>query len=144
MMPGRVLLWRSLSAPVTAATALTVLMVCGRPAVHAQGGGAARPSSAPSQAAAAPAGNAEKGKQLYQTYFCHACHGTEGQGGAGARIAPNPPAFNAFRNYLRKPAGSMPPYTSKALPDPDLQDIHAYLRSIPPAQPARNIPLLNQ
>lgn len=92
----------------------------------------------------APPGNAEKGKELFTTYFCYSCHGSDGQGGAGARIAPNPPSFNAVRNYLRKPSGSMPPYTSKALPDRDLQDIYAYLRSIPPAQPVRNIPLLNQ
>jgi mono/diheme cytochrome c family protein len=102
------------------------------------------PSPAPRQATAAPAGDAKKGKELFITYFCDSCHGTQGQGGAGVRIAPNPPAFNVVRNYLRKPAGSMPPYSTKALPDTDLQDIYAYLRSIPPSQPAKNIPLLNQ
>jgi len=96
------------------------------------------------QAPAPPAGNAEKGKGLFATYFCDACHGTQGQGGAGPRIAPNPPAFNTVRNYVRKPAGAMPPYTSKVLSDAVLQDIYAYLRSIAPVQPARNIPLLNQ
>jgi hypothetical protein len=38
----------------------------------------------------------------------------------------------------------MPLYTSKAMSDAVLQDIYAYLKTIPPVQPARSIPLLNQ
>ena len=32
---------------------------------------------------AAPAGNGQKGKQLFESYGCYQCHGREAQGGAG-------------------------------------------------------------
>jgi len=38
----------------------------------------------------------------------------------------------------------MPPYTSKALPDQDLTDIYAYLKSIPMPPKGKDIPLLNK
>ncbi len=100
---------------------------------------------APAQgAAAAPAGNVQKGKELFTAYYCFSCHGSDGQGGAGVKIAPNPVSYTALRNYVRKPTGGMPPYVGKLLPDADLADIYAYLRSIPPEQSSKNIPLLNQ
>ena len=93
----------------------------------------------------APGGNAENGKKLYTAYYCYACHGTVGQGGRdGARIAPNPPALATIRNYVRKPTGNMPPYTAKVLPDQELADIYAYLKSIAPSPAAKDIPLLSQ
>jgi mono/diheme cytochrome c family protein len=44
---------------------------------------------------AAPAGNAQKGKQLFQNDGCYQCHGREAQGGLGTgpRLAPRPIAF---------------------------------------------------
>ncbi len=94
---------------------------------------------------AAPAGNAENGKRLFTSYYCYACHGTVGQGGsAGARIAPRPIAYAALLRYVRKPAGGMPPYTSKVIADQELADIYAFLRSLPPTPSAQSIPLLNQ
>ena len=110
----------------------------------AQGG--AQPAgqgAAAAQNAQAPAGNAEKGKQLYTEYFCYSCHASDGSGGAGVRIAP-PQSYNALRAYVRKPTGGMPPYVSKVLPDADLADIYAYLRTIPAGPTSKNIPLLNQ
>jgi mono/diheme cytochrome c family protein len=101
-------------------------------------------AATPRAAAPAPAGNAQKGQELFTTYYCYSCHGSDGQGGAGAKIAPNPPAYTTLRNYVRKPTGGMPPYISKSLPDADLADIYAYLKTIPAEQPAKNIPLLNQ
>jgi hypothetical protein len=38
----------------------------------------------------------------------------------------------------------MPPYTSKVVSDQDVADIYAFLKSLPPAPSAKNIPLLNQ
>ena len=94
--------------------------------------------------AAAPAGNAEKGRQLFNTYGCWSCHGKEAQGGvAGPRIGPNPPPFAGFTAYVRKPANQMPPFTDKVVSDADLADIYAFLRSLPQPRPAREIPLLN-
>jgi mono/diheme cytochrome c family protein len=38
----------------------------------------------------------------------------------------------------------MPTFTAQVLPDQDLADIHAYLRSKPPAPNPANIPLLQE
>jgi hypothetical protein len=38
----------------------------------------------------------------------------------------------------------MPPYSAKALPDQDLADIYAFLKSIPMPPKGKDIPLLNK
>ena len=88
------------------------------------------------------AGNPENGKLLFLKHGCSRCHGTVGQGGAGARLAPNPLATAALIKYVRKPTGTMPPYTNQ-LTDAELGDIRAYLASIPAPLPLKDIPLLN-
>jgi mono/diheme cytochrome c family protein len=88
-------------------------------------------------------GNAANGKQIFMKQGCFRCHGTDGQGGAGRRLTPNPLATPAFIQYVRKPAGQMPPYTTQ-LTDAELGDIRAYLATIPPPAPVKDIPLLNQ
>jgi ubiquinol-cytochrome c reductase cytochrome c subunit len=85
-------------------------------------------------------GDAVKGQGLYLKNGCYECHGTVGQGGTGPRIAPRTAALT----YIRKPAGQMPPYTPKVMPDADLADLLAYLVTIPAPPPAKNIALLNQ
>lgn len=90
--------------------------------------------------AQAPAGNATRGKELFTKNGCYECHGTVGQGGTGPRLAPR----TASLAYVRKPAGQMPPYTPKVMPDADLADVLAYLMTIPAPPPAKRIPLLNQ
>jgi len=105
-------------------------------AVHAQ-----PPSS--TQPAAAPAGDAEKGKMLFVKNGCYQCHNYEGQGGAaGPRLAPNPLPFAGFSSYVRAPRGDMPPYTVKVMSDQDLADVHAYLRSRPRPPAVSSVPLL--
>jgi mono/diheme cytochrome c family protein len=96
---------------------------------------------------APPAGNAENGKKLFMSDGCYECHGRQGQGAAqtgAARIGPPQLSFEGFQSYVRKPAIQMPPYTSKALPDQDLADIYAYLKSIPMPPKGKDIPLLNK
>jgi mono/diheme cytochrome c family protein len=91
------------------------------------------------------AGNADNGKRLFVKLGCYTCHGYQGQGGgAGAKLAPRPIAAAALIAYVRHPAGSMPPFTSKVASDAELTDIRAYLASVPEPPPAKNIPLLNQ
>ena len=90
-----------------------------------------------------PAGGSENGKQIFIKQGCFRCHGTDGQGGAGRRLTPNPPAIAAFIKYVRKPTGQMPAY-SNLLTDAELTDIRAYLATIPPPKPVKDIPLLNQ
>ena len=111
-------------------------------------GGSAQTTTAPSPNAAqniSATGNAENGKRVYTSDSCSACHGTVGQGGReGARIAPDPPPLATITRYIRRPSGQMPPYTSKVLSDQEIADIYAYLKTIPAAPSAKNIPLLNQ
>ena len=97
------------------------------------------------QAQNAPAGSAERGLKIYIHQMCHNCHGTVGQGGgvAGPKIAPQPLAWVAFARQVRTPRQAMPPYSAKNLPDQDLADVYAYLVSIRPGLPAKDIPLLS-
>ncbi|MGD1073945.1 MAG: cytochrome c [Bryobacteraceae bacterium] len=90
--------------------------------------------------AQAPAGDAAKGKVLFMKNGCYECHGTVGQGGTGPRIAPR----TASLAYVRKPAGGMPPYTPKVMPDAELADVLAYIMTIPAPPPAKGIAILNQ
>ena len=90
-------------------------------------------------------GNADKGKQLFMKQNCYYCHGTTGQGGRdGARIAQTALNLQGVMRYVRKPTGGMPAFTEKILSDQDLTDIYAYLKSLPAAKPAKDIPLLDQ
>jgi mono/diheme cytochrome c family protein len=94
---------------------------------------------------AAPAGNAQKGRQLFQNYGCYQCHGREAQGeaGAGPRLAPKPIPFAALSKYVRQPTGQMPPYTKRVVSDQDLADIYAFLSAQPAPPPAKSLPILN-
>jgi mono/diheme cytochrome c family protein len=96
---------------------------------------------------APPTGNVQNGKKLFNADGCYECHGRLGQGAAqtgAARIGPPLLSFEGFQNYVRNPKNNMPPYTSKAIPDQDLADIYAYLKSIPMPPKGKDIPLLNK
>jgi mono/diheme cytochrome c family protein len=94
---------------------------------------------------ASPAGNVDSGRTLYTKMTCYYCHGTAGQGGsAGARVAQPPRSHEAFIRYIRRPTGAMPAYTDRILSDDQLMDIYAFLRSLPGAKLAKEIPLLVQ
>jgi mono/diheme cytochrome c family protein len=94
--------------------------------------------------APAPGGDPGKGKAAFLKYGCYTCHGYEGQGAAatGKKLAPNPMAYAAFSAFVRTTSQQMPPFTAEILPEPDLMDIHAYLRTIPASPNAASIPLL--
>jgi mono/diheme cytochrome c family protein len=95
-------------------------------------------------ASAAFAASAEKGKSDYMKYGCWGCHGTVGQGAVtGPKLAPDPMPYEAFVAFVRTTNRAMPPYREPVLPDADLADIYAYLRSIPPAPRPKDIPLLD-
>ena len=82
-------------------------------------------------ASTALAQDAQGGNQMFQEKGCWTCHGTEGQGGRGPNIAPGPLPYAAFAAYVRMPALDMPPYSQALVSDAELQDIHAYLETIP-------------
>lgn len=96
------------------------------------------------QPSEAPAGSAEKGKMLFVARACWQCHGLEAQGGgaAGPRLAGRVLPWPAFSRYVRRPTEEMVPYTIKVLPDQELADIYAWLRSIPAPPPVAGIPQL--
>jgi mono/diheme cytochrome c family protein len=92
-------------------------------------------------------GNAAHGKDLFMKYSCYACHGFSGQNGNGARLVPMRFPQAGFIAYVRNPprANQMPSYSAKVLPDTDLGDIYAYIRTLPNSSPATaSIPILSQ
>jgi mono/diheme cytochrome c family protein len=95
---------------------------------------------------AALAADAARGKILFtQKYGCYQCHGTEGQGSqvTGPKLAPDPLPYDALSAFIRTSSGAMPPFREQILPNADLEDIYAYLKSIPPAKDWKTIPLLS-
>lgn len=93
-----------------------------------------------------PAGSVERGQQVYMKYMCHTCHGTVGHGadrGTGPKLAPGLLPYPAFALQVRTPRLDMPPYRQQFLSDQELADIYAYLLTIKPSPPAKDIPLLN-
>jgi mono/diheme cytochrome c family protein len=101
------------------------------------------PQSKPGTTADSLVGNAEKGKQLFTRDGCYECHGLQGQGSSnyGPRLGPDPVPPQAIMNYIRRPAGNMPPYTAKLVSDQDVADIYEYLKSVARPVDIRNIPL---
>jgi hypothetical protein len=59
-------------------------------------------------------------------------------------LAPDPLPYDGFSAFVRSTNRAMPPYSEKVLPNGDLEDIHAYLASIPKAKDHKSIPLLSQ
>lgn len=106
--------------------------------------GAQAPTAPQAQApeTAAPTGNATRGKDLFdKTLRCYACHGFDGQTGS-PRLVPQRRTQELFVAYVRKPARTgMPKFVD--IPEQDLADVYAYIRSIPVAAPAADsIPVL--
>ena len=95
------------------------------------------------QGSSSPArGDATRGKALYESAFnCYACHGFDGQSGS-PRLIPMQRSEAAFIAFLRKPPReAMPKFAD--VPEQDLADVYAYIRSIPvAAPPVDSIPLL--
>jgi mono/diheme cytochrome c family protein len=92
---------------------------------------------------AAPTGNVQRGKIVFETTLrCFACHGYDGQTGS-PRLVPMARSEDIFLAYVRKPATpGMPSFA--AVPEQQLRDVYAYIRSIPQAAPAPDtVPLIN-
>jgi mono/diheme cytochrome c family protein len=95
-----------------------------------------------SQAGAAPAGNVENGRKAFIQHGCFSCHGFSAEGGAGPRLAQDPIPFQGFVQYVRRPKLTMPPFGTQ-VPDQELADIYAFIKSIPRSPDPKSIPLLN-
>ena len=98
--------------------------------------------------AALAAGSPEKGKADFTKYGCYQCHGFVGQGSVatsgGKVIYKTALPLEAFIAFVRTTNRAMPPYSEKVLPTQDLEDIHAYLESLPKPADYKTIPLLNR
>jgi mono/diheme cytochrome c family protein len=93
--------------------------------------------------ATALAASVEKGKTAYVQHGCWQCHGNAGQGSlptSGGKVIARTPAFKSF---VRNTNGAMPPYRQTVLADEELDDIYAYLQSLPSPKAVSDIPLLN-
>src|SRR5437667_4008184 len=92
-------------------------------------------------------GDATRGKDLFgKKYMCYTCHGWDGHGGSGAQLAGLKLNQAGFTAYVRKGGpgaagvgGRMPSYTTKTVPDQDLADIFAYVKTLPEPKPAKSI-----
>ena len=99
----------------------------------------------------APTGDAERGKDLFgKKYMCYTCHGWDGHGGSGAVLSDLKLNQAGFTAYVRKGGpgvvgvgGRMPSYSAKTVPDQDLADIYAFVKTFPSSPAAKSIPLLN-
>jgi ubiquinol-cytochrome c reductase cytochrome c subunit len=97
--------------------------------------------------AQAPAGDPKNGKDLFVKYTCYGCHGFSAQNGpAGNRLNPMKMTQQGFVALVRNPGAPnrMPPYSAKVISDAQLGDIYAYIKTLPDAPAAKDIPLLQQ
>lgn len=101
--------------------------------VRASSAPANPPVAAGQSTPAAPAGNADAGRQVFVKKGCYACHGREGQGSptTGPRLGLGPTSFATFIRSIRAPRAQMPPYTEKVLSDVELADMYAFLQARP-------------
>ena len=98
--------------------------------------------------AALAAGSPDKGKAAFVKNGCFQCHGTVGQGSvatSSGRVLYNTALpLEGFMSFVRTTNRNMPPYSEKILPNQDLEDIYAYLESLPKPKDPKTIPLLSQ
>ena len=99
-------------------------------------------------APALAAGDAARGRAAFVKYGCWQCHGFEGQGSIatsnGKVLTHEPPPWEGFSALVRSSNTAMPPYSEKILPESDLEDIFAFLTSLPKAKDHKSIPLLSE
>jgi cytochrome c553 len=95
----------------------------------------------------AAAADAEKGKAAFIQHGCWQCHDFAAQGSIatsdGRVIARTALPLDAFKAFVRTTNGPMPPYRPEVLADGELDDIYAYLQSLPAPKAVNDIPLLN-
>jgi len=83
-----------------------------------------------------------EGEKLYFKKGCDVCHGYVGQGWLGGkRLAEPVLPLAAFKTLVRRPNGSMPPFSPSVLSESELEAIHEYIASLK-SPDAKDIPLL--
>jgi mono/diheme cytochrome c family protein len=98
-------------------------------------------------ASGAKAASPEKGKTAFIQNGCWQCHDFAGEGSiatsGGRVIARTQLPLDAFKSFVRNTNGQMPPFRPAVLSDGDLDDIYAYLQSLPQPKAVSDIPLLS-
>jgi mono/diheme cytochrome c family protein len=80
----------------------------------------------------------QEGKRIFRIQGCGQCHGSNGEGisapdrsGGAPPIASTSLTLADFVQLVRHPRNQMPPFGIQKLPDKDLADVYAFLRSVP-------------
>jgi mono/diheme cytochrome c family protein len=143
-VPSRVGKGLLLSPSTARAFSISVLLV-GVLMILASADASAQNVKSATKATASAVGDAVSGKRIYSSHGCYECHGGQGQGStlSGPRVGPDPIPFSAFVEYLRQPAGQMPPYTARVISDGEIANIYAFLESLPKPASAQSIRLLS-
>ena len=75
-------------------------------------------------------GDPARGQQLFFQNGCNVCHGDTGQGGIGPKIGPPALTLEEEIRQYRNPRDQMPAFPADSVPDMDVADIHAWLRTL--------------
>ena len=87
--------------------------------------------------------SAERGQQTFMRVGCYQCHGTDGKGNdAGTALTPDPLPAEALANFIRFSPGRMPVYPEEVLSDAEIEDIVAWLETVPPPLEPDSIAIL--
>ncbi len=101
------------------------------------------PLASPVAMADDPDPAAERGLETYMRVGCYQCHGTDGQGNeAGPALTPDTLPAVAIAAFIRTSPGRMPVYPKESLSDAEIDDIVAFLESVPPPPDADSIDIL--
>lgn len=87
------------------------------------------------------AGDVARGRELFHAHGCYGCHGFNGETGARDLVGTKSPliadlaTFTAFLRLRGEqapllPSTRMPNYPAAALPDADVRDIYAFVRTL--------------
>ena len=106
----------------------------------------AAPTTAPATAESAPTltqeppkpagdpavgGRGVLGKQLWAQKPCQGCHGANAEGGIGPTLAGTTLPFDRVLRQVRRGGGPMPAFAPESISDQELQNIYAWLQSLP-------------
>ncbi len=79
--------------------------------------------------------DAEAGRQVWLRQECIDCHGDNAEGDRGPALAGTGLTYDAVLLQVRTGAGRMPDFTAEEVSDIEVQQIYAWLRSLPPPTP---------
>lgn len=88
---------------------------------------------------AEPVGNPEAGNGPFRAKLCYFCHGENGEGAFGPDLAGGRGlTFDQFKKSIRQPWGVMLAYNEQQLPDQQIADIYALMKTKPKGQPMQH------